>query len=724
MIKIIKPVFFFLMQLFVFQGVYCQETKNLTGYLNEKFTHYIKSVPREEIYIHSDRDEYMSGEDLWFNIYLFDRLSTRLSNNSKVVYFELLNKDNRPIVQKKVLLEDGTGPGQIVLPDTLGTGIYTIRAYTNWMKNFLPYNCFMKEIRIYNSFSNRTIRSNSVKDKPPESGSNTISTFNQTGITLSVNNRDTAFLSVIINSNENFRNQNGNQIYLFIQTHGIINSCSQEMITGETTKISVPGSKLIPGINQITIFNAAGVPVGEKLVFTPEPENNQFVSIRGTDTTRRRSEVTLTMDFGEQIITGTNSTFSISVSPITDHHSIADLGDYIVFGSEFGTFPATFIAGRNLCDVDISQTDSLLEHLRSNWIDWNIILSDDLPVYRYKNESENVFLSGRLVSGDQKKREAGKYILMSVPGKTAVFQFTRTDEEGNFNFNIPIEGGTKDLIIQPDEITKNQSINIQSPFSDKYLSPVKSGTKEAQNPEYIPSWSINHQMMKIYSILSANEPVAPSLKIRQPKRFYGKPDKELIMKDYITLPTMQEVFFELIPGVSLENKKTEWNLILDDPLTKHPYEVTAGFFVDGVKVKDASLIAGLDPEKVEKIDVVRRKYYYGDYLFNGVVNIITKAGDFSSVTLPGYALRIPFRVVDPVVEFRSPSYPSAESRKSHIADFRNTLFWSPAERPDHKGSDTIRFWSSDYVSDFEVNIQGITPDGKAFSLKKLIKVRK
>jgi hypothetical protein len=40
------------------------------------------------------------------------------------------------------------------------------------------------------------------------------------------------------------------------------------------------------------------------------------------------------------------------------------------------------------------------------------------------------------------------------------------------------------------------------------------------------------------------------------------------------------------------------------------------------------------------------------------VNIITKAGDFSNVTLPDYAIRLPYRVIDPVYSFVSPDYSS------------------------------------------------------------------
>jgi hypothetical protein len=146
--------------------------------------------------------------------------------------------------------------------------------------------------------------------------------------------------------------------------------------------------------------------------------------------------------------------------------------------------------------------------------------------------------------------------------------------------------------------------------------------------------------------------------------------------------------------------------------------------VDGVMVKDPSVIAGFDPEIVEKIDVIRVNYYVGDYLFTGIVNVITKAGDFSSVPLPDYAIRMPYRVIDPVYSFVSPDYSTVQMKRNRIPDFRNTLYWNPSIKPDKEGKAGVEFWTSDFVTDYEVNIQGITPDGKTFTLKKIIKVKR
>ena len=154
-----------------------------------------------------------------------------------------------------------------------------------------------------------------------------------------------------------------------------------------------------------------------------------------------------------------------------------------------------------------------------------------------------------------------------------------------------------------------------------------------------------------------------------------------------------------------------------------PYEKEPGMFVDGVAVKEASVIASIEPELVEKIDVVREQYYIGDYFFSGIVNIITRAGDFSDAVLPDYATRLPYTVLDRVNSFRSRDYSSGDNKTNRIPDFRNTLYWNPSVKPDKTGKAKIELWSADVVADYKVNIQGIDSGGNIFSFKKLIKVK-
>ena len=726
MIKKFKPASLFLMHFLFLQGIIGQTPMNMADYLSRKFLNYTALVPREEIYVHSDREEYISGEDLWYNIYLIDRQSLKPSSESKVAYFELLNPESRPIVQKKIWLNEGFGPGQIILPDTLSTGTYTIRAYTSWMKNFLPYNCFTKNIKIYNAFSAKTFKgkqktNNIIKDT---ANAQDYPSLSNAGLTFKVENLKADALDIVVLTDEKYRSENNNLLYLFIQTHGIIDRISSERISDESTIISIPKKQLKAGINQITIFNLKGQPVSEKFIYTPE-KTNQTLKIHSADSSGLRKKVSFDLELGNALTTMPNSSnFSISVAPKTNNHAIMDLNDYLVFGTEFGFQPCSSINDKKVNELVPEVMDSLLQNVKSNWINWNIILADELPEFKYQIEKEDHFLSGKLLTGDKKAGVSDKFVLLSTPGKIAGFQYAKTDKDGNFNFKIHIDEKAKDLIILPDIITKNQSVNIESPFSDQYLkTDISVDSSNTTTPDYISAWSVNHQVRKIYGVSSIGDYLVPVISVPGLKRFYGKPDIELTMKDYITLPVMQEVFFELLAGISLKNKKSGYEILMANPENNKTYENPPGLFIDGVAIKDPSLIAGIDPEVVEKIDVVREKYFVGDYLFYGVVNIITKAADFSNATLPINVTRLTYRVIDPVNSFVSPGYSSEQMKKSRVPDFRNTLYWNPSVKLNSEGKAKIDFWTSDYVSDFEVNIQGITQEGRIFSLKKIIKVK-
>ena len=107
------------------------QVQNTMDNLIRRFEAYTIAVPREEIFLSTDREVYIAGEVLWFSMWLFDRQSSHLTSHSRLSYIEVLNPFNIPVCQAKVILDKGFGYGQLRLPDSLSNGDYTLRAYTN-----------------------------------------------------------------------------------------------------------------------------------------------------------------------------------------------------------------------------------------------------------------------------------------------------------------------------------------------------------------------------------------------------------------------------------------------------------------------------------------------------------------------------------------------------------------------------------------------------------------
>jgi len=715
--KYIKPLLFILIFFLVRWNADCQVRDNVPDFLRQRFRKYLAATPWEEIYIHTDREEYISGEELWFNVYAVDRQTLKPSALSRIAYFELLNAGGNPVVQKRILLDKGSGPGLIHLPDTLSSGEYTIRAYTNWMKNFLPGNCFRKDINIYNAINNRKFSAKPTSDRTVGEGTIARTGINGTnsGIVLKADDLKPDILEITVSANESYRRENGNLFYLFIQTHGIIDRISTETIEGENKVITIPRNSLTRGINQVTVFDSKARPACEKYVFNPGADY-PVVNIQSPDTTGSREKYSLDIDLtGSLAETLNTANLSISVASVTGKNPV-NLDDYLVFGSEFGVIPERMQASGKIRENSKQVVDSILLNVKSVWIDWEKVLSDRIPDYKYMPEKEDHFFYGKLLSNNPSTTVSSEYILLFIPGRDPVFRYARTDEEGNFTFNVHIDEDLKDFIVMPDDAVNSHRIIIESSFAERDArseTPVDSTNKTL--PLYVSDWGVNYQVRKIYGVTDIGDTIGPKAFPLRPARFYGKPDQELIMADYVTLPEMKEVFFELLPHVSLKKKDSGYEIMISNRIYDDRYELLPDLFLDGVKINDASIIAEMDPAIVEKIDVVSERYLIGKYSFPGIFNVTTRSADFSAVSLPDYMIRLPYRVIEPVRRFMPPDYSSDGKKNSTIPDFRNTLYWKPSVKPGKNGRVTLEFWTSDVVSDYIINLQGITSDGKPVS---------
>jgi len=701
-----------------------QEASSFRENITDKLLKYCETYPWEDIFVHTDRANYIAGEEIWFSTYLVDRQSNKPSGRSRIAYIELLNSDNRPVIQKRILLNNGYGPGQFSLPDTLSTGNYLLRAYTNLMKNHDPSAFFYYNINIYNAIRNKPLSWDAPQDSYLEKHSEDLKStvISNPEISLMIAHLKSDSLRLSIFSDENYRSSNNNTCYLVIQTHGKINIIRSIELHSEATNIEIHKGLLTPGINHFALFDLREQFSTEGFSYTPNNDDH-FVFLDSEDSCKVRDCVSIDMECKDGLVTNSEkANFSISVIQKTESANIYDLDDYMVFGTEFGILPDI---ARNCKPDELSPSvmDSLLRTLKSNWIDWNRIMSGQWPEGNYKAESKEHFLKGNLTYGTPVAGNNEKYLFLSSPGKEAVFSYAKTDNEGNFVFPIQVQEEIVDLIIQPEEVEGKPIIKIESPYSEEYLPSEKWPGESDEVTPSLSMYSVNYQINKIYGLTSAGDHLSPAVPVQKPLRFYGRPDIELFMDDYIKLPVMEEVFFELIRGVSLKKKKSGYVMTVAGKASNSVYEKPPIMFIDGVVVNDPSVIAGVNPEIVEKIDAVTELYQVGDYLFFGIVNIITYAGNFRSVTLPDYAVRLKYRVVDPVMQFSSPSYSSDINKQSRIPDYRNTLYWNPSVQTGPEGKTGVKFYTSDIPGEYVINLQGFTPAGNMVSLRKTFVVR-
>lgn len=122
--------------LLLFAGAYRPQAQTRMG-LDSLFQVLSDSFPQERVYLHLDKDRYMSGDTLWFKAYFSS--GGFPGGSSTGLRVELFNASGTRIALKYFpVLGTKIAVGDMELKDSLAQGLYTIRAYTDWMSNFDP----------------------------------------------------------------------------------------------------------------------------------------------------------------------------------------------------------------------------------------------------------------------------------------------------------------------------------------------------------------------------------------------------------------------------------------------------------------------------------------------------------------------------------------------------------------------------------------------------------
>jgi hypothetical protein len=118
--------------------------------VQSSFNQYTLNNLQEKLFVHTDKTAYTAGGLIWFKIYDVNAANHQPMDLSKVVYVEILDNNQNPVMQVKIGMKNGSGSGSIYIPVTLTSGNFLLRAYTSWMKNFSPEYYFHKKLVIIN----------------------------------------------------------------------------------------------------------------------------------------------------------------------------------------------------------------------------------------------------------------------------------------------------------------------------------------------------------------------------------------------------------------------------------------------------------------------------------------------------------------------------------------------------------------------------------------------
>lgn len=103
----------------------------------------------EKIYLQLDGKVFTTDKTIWFKAIVTNAINHAPTTLSGVLYVELICPDEKIIEKKLIKLKNGLGDGFFELNPGYPEGLYMIRAYTEWNKNFDTDFSFKEYIQVF-----------------------------------------------------------------------------------------------------------------------------------------------------------------------------------------------------------------------------------------------------------------------------------------------------------------------------------------------------------------------------------------------------------------------------------------------------------------------------------------------------------------------------------------------------------------------------------------------
>ncbi|SFR62745.1 hypothetical protein SAMN04488010_1259 [Maribacter stanieri] len=135
--------------LLLFTNVLMAQTDIGNNLVKDKFLKYFE-LPRETVFLHTNKSTYITNEEIWFKGYVYDRHNSKPFQQSSAIHLGLYNHEGNQLKTYHFRAKDGFFKGNIEVDSVFASGTYYLRASTNWMKNFKEDDSYLQKIVILN----------------------------------------------------------------------------------------------------------------------------------------------------------------------------------------------------------------------------------------------------------------------------------------------------------------------------------------------------------------------------------------------------------------------------------------------------------------------------------------------------------------------------------------------------------------------------------------------
>lgn len=511
-------------------------------------------------------------------------------------------------------------------------------------------------------------------------------------------------------------------LYFILRQNGIIRNNLNIQLNKGQASFSIDKSILEDGISAFAVFDSEGKLLAEQQLFQYNNNHENPVLKVNKSSLTTREMVTLDISSLSDKSAAEDIDFSVSVAShkqSMDQHNL-DITQYLLLDNSLNYIHdlGRIFEGTK---PEVTQTiNNLLIAYPRNENLWQSITQNS--AIKYIPEYRGPLITASITEKSTKNPGQAITTYLSIPGKNVQFYSSRSKLDGTLVFELRDFYDSNEIVVQCDyTIDTIYSIKLDNPFCQQYLDiHIPNFTIDEKLGDWIAHQSENMQIQNAYT---KYEPKQASLTQIDTSSFYNEPDSRYFLDDFTRFIVMEEVMREYVTGVNVRKNKNGFHFMVLDIERNLIYEENPLMLLDGVPVFDADEIIALDPLKVEKIETIKGKFHKGTLECKGIVSYTTFEGNLEGYTLNKNALVIEYEGTQSRKTYFSPTYSSAFDKKIKTPDFRNTLYWNPQVLPDTEENSKLAFYTSDDANTYEIRIEGINSDGKAFSGKTFIEVK-
>ena len=380
----------------------------------------------------------------------------------------------------------------------------------------------------------------------------------------------------------------------------------------------------------------------------------------------------------------------------------------------------------------MKRLDNLL--LAQGWrrFDWEKALQNKAPSFKYVPEFSGHIITGRITNEATKRPVPDVLVYLSVPGRRVQLKGCISDSAGMVHFDMSDFVGSNQIVVQTNNGDDSiYHLEIFTAFSEEFVDDeMPSFYVPGNDKDYLQNENFHMQVENGYhqnDLQRLQTPLIDSLP------FYNKPDKTYLLDNYTRFTTMEEVMREYVDEIDVRRRGKDFRFMsINKPATalRDIQQVETMFkpnplvLLDGVPVFDINKIIAYDPLKVQKLEVVALKYYYGPIVAYGIASFTTYKGNLDGYTLNPNDVILDYDGLQQERIFYSPDYSTSEQLQSPLPDFRDVLYWSPDISTNEKGNGLFSFYTGDVPGKYFVMLQGISSNGDAGSTGFVLSVTK